>query len=479
MSEYTQQLLRSLPKVDEWIHKLASPHPAIVAPPFLIKQVVREEIERERQVILAAPHEAKFHSEEEWAARFAQALRYKSQPRFRPVINATGVVIHTNLGRSPLAADAALALTEASKGYSNLEFDLATGKRGSRYSHIEDILRDLTGAEAALVVNNNAAAVLLALDSLAKGREVIVSRGQLVEIGGSFRIPEVMAKSGAKLVEVGATNRTHVQDYQQAISAETVLLLKVHTSNFQIIGFTAEVSAADLASLAQENGLLTMEDLGSGSLIDLSQYGLPREPTVRETVAAGIDVVCFSGDKLLGGPQAGIIVGKEKVIERIKKNPLNRALRIDKLTLAALESTLRHYYQLEDALTNIPTLVMLTEDGLVVKKRASRLLQSLLRKLRLAIDKRCRPKIIPTLSRVGGGAMPEYNLPSFAVTFDLAKDLPEPISPNRLERDFRAMATPIVGRIEHDRFLLDMRTVSDDEIGLLAQQVAAYFQELT
>ena len=472
MSEYTQQLFRSLPKVDDWIHKLTS---QCASPSTLIKKVVREEIERERQVIINAPHQAKIHSEEEWAARFTTALRRKSQPRFRPVINATGVVIHTNLGRSPLAADAALALVDAGKRYSNLEFDLTTGKRGSRYSHIEDILRDLTGAEAALVVNNNAAAVLLALDSLAKGREVIVSRGQLVEIGGSFRVPEVMAKSGAKLVEVGSTNRTHLKDYQHAISQETALLLKVHTSNFRIIGFTAEVSAADLACLAKKNGLLTMEDLGSGSLIELSRYGLPQEPTVREVVAAGIDVVCFSGDKLLGGPQAGIIVGKEEAIELIKKNPLNRALRIDKLTLASLEATLRHYYQLEDALKSIPTLAMLTENSLVIKKRASRLL----RKLRPAIGEYCQTTIIPTLSRVGGGAMPEYNLPSFAVTFEQkgVEDSPGSISPNRLERDFRALTTPIIGRIEHNRFLLDLRTVQDDEVGLLARQIADYFQE--
>ena len=465
MSEQMQKLLRSLPKVDEWIHKLA---PRFAAPPRLIKQVVREEVERQRQAILAVPEQAKIDDEEEWAARFAKALRDKLRPRFCPVINATGVVIHTNLGRSPLAANAARALAEASKGYSNLEFDLATGKRGSRYSHIEDILCDLTGAEAALAVNNNAAAVLLALDTLAKGREVIVSRGQLVEIGGSFRIPEVMAKSGAKLIEVGATNRTHVPDYERAINQETALLLKVHTSNFRIFGFTAEVSAVDLVNLAEKNGLLTMEDLGSGSLIDLSRYGLPREPTVQEVVAAGIDVVCFSGDKLLGGPQAGIIVGKEEVIARIKKNPLNRALRIDKFTLASLEATLRHYYQLEDALANIPTLAMLTEDALAVKKRAVRLL----RKLRPVSGKRCRIEVISTLSQVGGGAMPECNLPSFAIALQTTA-----ISPNRLEDDFRALATPVIGRIEHDRFLLDLRTVRDGELGLLARQIADYFQE--
>jgi len=468
MSEHKQQLLRSLPKVDEWILKLA---PRCTAPLGLIKRVVRNEVERERQAILTAPDAARILSEDEWLARFAEALRQKSRPRFRPVINATGVVIHTNLGRSPLSKGAVLTLTEASKGYSNLEFDLATGRRGSRYSHVEDILRDLTGAEAALVVNNNAAAVLLALDTLAKGREVIVSRGQLVEIGGSFRIPEVMAKSGAKLVEVGATNRTHLADYQRAIGPETALLLKVHTSNFRIIGFTAEMSAAELASLAKNHGLLTMEDLGSGSLLDLSHYGLPPEPTVPEVVAAGVDVVCFSGDKLLGGPQAGIIVGKEAVLGQIKKNPLNRALRIDKLTLAALEATLRHYYQPEEALRHIPTLTMLTEDAAVIKKRATRLL----RRLRPALDDHCRAELTPTRSKVGGGAMPEYHLPSFAIA--LTTD--EKISLQQLEHDCRVLPVPVIGRIEHDRFLLDLRTVCDNEVNILARQLIVYFQERT
>jgi len=473
MSENKQQLLRSLPKVDEWMHKLA-PHTA--APPRLIKHVVQDLIERERRAILAAPAEAAIHSEEEWLNRFTEALRHKLQPNFRPVINATGVVIHTNLGRSPLAADAVLALSHAGKGYSNLEFDLATGKRGSRYSHVEEILRDLTGAEAALVVNNNAAAVFLALETLAKGREVIVSRGQLVEIGGSFRIPDVLAKSGAKLVEVGTTNRTHLKDYQEAINDQTALLLKVHTSNFRIVGFTAEVEAVELVELARRHNLLTMEDLGSGSLVDLSPYGLPKEPTAPEVVAAGVDVICFSGDKLLGGPQAGIIVGKEEAIARIKKNPLNRALRIDKFTLSSLEATLRHYYHMEDAFRRIPTLAMLTENAVVIKNRAARLR----RKLQRALSGHCQVELTATLSRVGGGAMPEYNLPSFAIA--LSPDGPgtaQATSLNQLERDFRALPTPVIGRIEHDRFLLDMRTVRDDEIGPLARQIIDYFQERT
>ncbi|MDR3089071.1 MAG: L-seryl-tRNA(Sec) selenium transferase [Desulfobulbaceae bacterium] len=470
MPEDKQQALRALPKVDEWLRRLA---PTIAAPTALLKRVVQDEIERERRAILAAPGQMAPCDEEQWRHRFNAAARRKLQTGFRPVINATGVVIHTNLGRSLLAEDAAVALCEAGKRYSNLEFDLESGQRGSRYSHIEDILRDLTGAEAALVVNNNAAAVFLALETLAKGKEVIVSRGQLVEIGGSFRIPDVMARSGAKLVEVGATNRTHPHDYEGAISPETALLLKVHTSNFRLIGFTSEVAAADLARLAHERNLLAMEDLGSGSLLDLSAYGLPREPTVREVVAAGIDVVCFSGDKLLGGPQAGIIVGTKAVIAAIKKNPLNRALRIDKFTLASLEATLRHYYQDADALANIPTLKMLVEHRATTKKRAERLLKN----IRESAMRGYLAELRPTASRVGGGAMPEYNLSSFAVVFspDPSREPSRELSLNRLERDFRAMPTPVIGRIERDHFLLDMRTVRDDEIALLSEQIRNYF----
>lgn len=386
---------------------------------------------------------------------------------FRRVINGTGVVVHTNLGRSLLPPAAIQALSTVGGYYSNLEFDLTSGRRGSRYSLVEDLICELTGAEAALVVNNNAAAVLLVLDTLAKGSEVIVSRGQLVEIGGSFRIPDVMAKSGAALVEVGATNRTHLRDYAEAITERTSMLLKVHTSNFRMIGFTAEVSGADLVALARQHGLVTMEDLGSGSLLDLSQFGLNREPTVQDAVKAGIDVVTFSGDKLLGGPQAGIIVGSREVIGKIKKNPLNRALRIDKFTLASLESILRCYYDTEGALQNIPTLAMLTEQPGAIKKRAMKVM----RKVEKFIGSFCRVSVGPTISRVGGGAMPECNLDSWAVELR-----PTAMSVSQLEKGFRQLALPIIGRIEDEKFLLDARTIQDREVGELADQIKRFFE---
>ena len=463
--ETQQQLLRSLPKVDECLARL---DPSLVAnaPASIIKQTVQKVIEAERAKILAGANPRTVLSVEQWQDLFIQAIISKMQPRFRRVINASGVVIHTNLGRSILSEDATASLLQAGSYYSNLEFDLQTGKRGSRYSLVEEILCDLSGAEAAIVVNNNAAAVFLALDSLALGREVIVSRGQLVEIGGSFRIPDIMAKSGARLVEVGATNRTHIFDYEQAVTAETALLLRVHTSNFRLIGFTAEVSPEELAAIAQRHGLLTMEDLGSGSLVDLSHYGLPKEPTVQEVVKAGIDVVTFSGDKLLGGPQAGIIVGRREVIARIKKNPLNRALRVDKFTLASLERTLRCYYDIPKALQEVPTLAMLTVSPALLKKRG----QKLLRRIGHSLANHCTATLVPTLSRVGGGAIPEYNLDSWAVSL-----APLKASVSLVDRDFRQLPLPIVGRIENDRYILDMRTIQDREINELATILTTYF----
>ena len=463
--ETQQQLLRTLPKVDECLARLD--RTAVDnAPPAIIKQAVQKVIETERAKILAGEGITTPLSFGQWQDRFIAAIKAKMQPRFRRVINASGVVIHTNLGRSILSKDAAASLLQAGSSYSNLEYDLNTGKRGSRYSLVEEILCDLSGAEAALVVNNNAAAVFLALESLALGREVIVSRGQLVEIGGSFRIPDIMAKSGARLVEVGATNRTHIFDYERAVTTDTALLLRVHTSNFRLIGFTAEVSPEDLAAIAHRHGLLTMEDLGSGSLVDLSLYGLPKEPTVQEVVKAGIDVVTFSGDKLLGGPQAGIIVGRREVIAQIKKNPLNRALRVDKFTLASLEQTLRCYYDIPQALREIPTLAMLTVAPAILKKRGQRLL----RRLGNSLAGRCTTALVPTLSRVGGGAIPEYNLESWAISL-----APLQASVNLIDRDFRQLPLPIIGRIENDCYLLDMRTVQDQEIVELAAALSDYF----
>jgi L-seryl-tRNA(Ser) seleniumtransferase len=459
------RLLRNLPKVDECIAVLMSNLEGEV-PQRIIKTVVQETIDSERNAILKGCHKDKELSLGEWCAIFKDNIAKKMLPNFRRVINGTGVVIHTNLGRSILSKESTDRLAQAGGYYSNLEFDLETGKRGSRYSLVEELLCYLTGAEAALVVNNNAAAVLIALDTLTKNKETIVSRGQLVEIGGSFRIPDVMAKSGARLVEVGATNRTHLYDYEKAISEETALLLRVHTSNFRIIGFTSEVSAEDMVALARNNGLATMEDLGSGSLIDFSRFGFPKEPTVQEIVRAGVDVVTFSGDKLLGGPQAGIIVGKKDIISRIKKNPLNRALRIDKFTLASLESVLREYLDVEKALKNVPTLRMLTISTEELKKRAQRLVRRLTRML----GQRCRAFIAPTVSRVGGGALPEFSIDSWAIVLE-----PATMTLNAFEKKLRHLSIPIIGRIENDRFFLDIRTLQEQEFGELVKLLDELF----
>jgi len=460
-----QGLLQMIPKVDEalgWLSKETG------APTVLVKQSVREVLEELRQRILAGRKVNKTElSEKKLVPTILTRLDQKLGPNFKRVINATGVVIHTNLGRSILPANASDALIQAAMRYSNLEFDLTTGKRGSRYSLVEQLLCDLTGAEAALVVNNNAAAVLLVLETFAKGREVIVSRGQLVEIGGSFRVPEVMTKSGARLVEVGATNRTHLKDYENGITKETAMLLKVHASNFEIVGFTKEVSVEELVELADQRDLLVMEDLGSGCFIDLSRYGLRKEPTVQEVVKGGVDVVTFSGDKLLGGPQAGIIVGKRKIIDLIKKNQLNRALRIDKFTLAALESVLRLYFDHQTVLQAIPTLAMLTMPLDTIGRRARRLSG----RIKKSLEPKCSVKVMATGSMVGGGALPTQALESRAVVFE-----PLDRSVNDLEKQLRGGAVPIIGRIEEDRYLLDMRTVADDEVVSLANTLLHVFE---
>ncbi len=458
-------LLRSLPKVDECIAELKK-DATFNSPISIAKMVVQGAIERERQKILRDHTECSIRNIDEWKQLFIQGITSKYAPHFKRVVNGTGVVIHTNLGRSILSGETTDRLALAGVFYSNLEFNLADGKRGSRYSHVEEILCDLTGAEAAIVVNNNAAAVLIALETLAKGKEAIVSRGQLVEIGGSFRVPDVMEKSGVRLVEVGATNRTHRYDYENGVTEDTALLLRVHTSNFRLIGFTSDVSAEEMVAIAKENGLQTMEDLGSGSLIDLSQFGFPKEPTVQEIVKAGVDVVTFSGDKLLGGPQAGIIVGSAELITKIKKNPLNRALRIDKFTLASLESVLREYYDLTRAVKTVPTLRMLTIPPGELKSRA----QKIQRRLKKCIGEKCKVKIVSTVSKVGGGALPEYALDSWAIDLE-----PDGMKLNIFEQKLREIEIPIIGRIENDRFLLDVRTIQDQEIPLLSALLKGVF----
>jgi len=383
-------------------------------------------------------------------------------------VNATGVIVHTNLGRSMLADEAAEHALSAASRYSNLEYDLTKGRRGSRHSIVEKILCEISGAEAGMAVNNNAGAVLLCLDTIARGREVIVSRGELVEIGGSFRIPDVMAKSGCILKEVGATNRTHAADYENAINAETGLLLKAHTSNYSIVGFTTAVSLKDMVALGGQYQLPVMEDLGSGTFIDFSKYGLFKEPTVQESVAAGVDIVTFSGDKLLGGPQAGIIVGKRQILDRIKQNPLARALRLDKMTLAALESTMRLYRDEEEAMARIPTLRMIARRKSEIERQARRLAE-MLEKIgggKLAV------RLVDLSSKAGGGSLPDLDLPSKGVSVRA-----DGFSANRVEAHLRGHKPPVIGRIEEDRYILDLRSVQEDETSIIQDAFSSLLQK--
>lgn len=382
-------------------------------------------------------------------------------PNMRMVINGTGTILHTNLGRAPISREHMAKLQDIVTGYSNLEYNLEEGRRGERYSHFEKLLCKLTGAEAAMAVNNNAAAVMLILSSMAKGGEVIVSRGELVEIGGKFRIPDVMEQSGATLVEVGTTNKTHYSDYEEAISEDTKALLKVHTSNYRIVGFTDTVTIDDLAPLAKEHDLPIIEDLGSGVLIDLSKYGLTYEPTVQDSIRRGADVVCFSGDKLLGGPQAGIIIGKKKYIDRMKKNQLTRALRIDKFTGTALELVLQEYLSEENAIQNIPVMRMITESLEEVTRRA-RSLGRMLKNAHLAAE-------ISTAScesQIGGGSLPLERIPSMAVTIKPVK-----MSVPSLEEAMRHTRVPIIPRTVNDTIYLDVRTIGSGQFKQIVEML--------
>ena len=401
--------------------------------------------------------------EEKLFSALKEYVGYALSPRVKKVINASGVVIHTNLGRSVLAKEALDAVNLAASGYCNLEFDLEKGERGSRHSLVEKDICKLTGAEAALVVNNNASAVYLVLNSLCFGGEVIVSRGELVEIGGSFRIPEVMKQSGTALHEVGTTNKTHLKDYQDAFSENTKAVLKVHTSNYRIIGFQADVPNHELAEFAHSRNIPLIHDLGSGSLIDLSAFGLRNEPTVKGIVASGVDIVTFSGDKVLGGPQAGIIAGKKEYIDRIKKNQMLRALRCDKLTLSALSATLRLYYDEKLAFEKIPTLNALTASKDILKKKAKRLhnmLKGIMpkEKVKLTVEE--------NISRVGGGAFPETDLPTYAVCVDFLEKN-SAFSAEAWKERFLKTDPPIVGRVERDKFLFDVRTIANEEFILI------------
>jgi L-seryl-tRNA(Ser) seleniumtransferase len=465
LSVHRQARLRALPSVDEVVRTLdgvpGAPRARVVA-------AARAVLAAGRRAVLAAA------STEELAAlpldapalrpRVRAALAAAGAWQLDRVINATGVVLHTNLGRAPLGPAALARLAVVAARYSNLELDVGAKTRGSRYEHVDRLLCQLSGAEASLVVNNNAAAVLLALESLARGRAVVVSRGELIEIGGAFRVPDILARSGARLVEVGTTNRTRLADYAGAITGDTALLLKVHPSNYRVVGFTEGVPTAELAELGRARGIPVLEDLGSGCFVDLEPWGLPREPTVPETIAAGVDVVTFSGDKLLGGPQAGIVLGRRTLVERLRTNPLNRALRIDKLTLAALEATLRAYEDPTTAPREIPTLRMLSEPAAAVRRRAGRVVRRVPEPTRAALGLR----VVAERSEVGGGALPLAELATAALALGTATH-----RAGALDARLRAGRPPVIGRIQAERLLLDCRTVMDDEVPLLAAALTA------
>jgi L-seryl-tRNA(Ser) seleniumtransferase len=460
LSEIQQKMLRMLPGVDHVLeHAGTEPFFENIPKTVMVKSI-RETLETLRNSILEGKRNIGEESlSEDRIIELVKAAAKKAVTlNLKNLVNATGVVVHTNLGRSLLPMEVIENIEVIAARYSNLEYDLNAGKRGSRYSIIEEILCEISGAQAAMVVNNNAGAVLLCLDTIARGRGVIVSRGELVEIGGSFRIPDVMAKSGSILKEVGTTNRTHLRDYENAVNDNTALLLKVHRSNYSVIGFTSEVSLKELVELGNRHGRPVMEDLGSGTFIDFSRYGLVKEPTVQESVAAGADVVTFSGDKLLGGPQAGIIVGKKQHLEQIKKNPLARALRIDKLTLAALEATFCLYRDEAKAIRRIPTLRMLTMDINEIKQKASKLME----KLKKIDASRLRIDLIELSSKAGGGALPLLELPSKCLRIQI-----EGLSANTLEINMRKNSPPIIGRIEDDAFIIDPRTLQDNDLPII------------
>lgn len=454
-----QTLLRQLPAVDRVLKSPAMLAFAQNCPQVLLLEAAQETVATLREAILQNASGLDL-SAEAVALQAVRLAETKMAASLRHVINATGTLLHTNLGRAPLCDAALNAIDQVSRSYSNLEFDLQTGQRGHRFSHIDQLLCRLTGAEAAAVVNNNAGAVLLALTALAKGKEAIVSRGEMIEIGGAFRIPDVMEAGGVILKEVGTTNKTHLKDYAGAIGEQTGLLLKVHTSNYRIVGFTKEVTAAAMVELAHGHGLPVMEDLGSGMLMDLSPFGLPREPTVREAIDAGIDVVTFSGDKLLGGPQAGLIVGTRAAIDKIRHHPMARAMRIDKLSLAALEATLALYLDREQAIREIPVLRMLSMSAAELEQRSS----AFAIRLQAALGEQAKVTVVSEPSAVGGGALPLTELPGYAVALS-----PRDLSVDTLSIALRASRPPVASRCQENRLLLNLRTVLPSEEEALIQ----------
>lgn len=452
--------LRYLPKVDELLEEKEIREKILASPRTLVLESIREAIDEARKKILSGEYGDLNSSiiKEEVLRDALDILKKRTAYNLRSVINATGVVLHTNLGRALLSESAVERILEVAGNYSTLEYDLESGKRGLRYSHIEEIICKITGAEAAFVVNNNAAAVLLALNTLSEGKEAIVSRGQLVEIGGSFRIPDVMRQSGAILREVGTTNKTHLRDYEDNINENTGVLLKVHTSNYRILGFTKEVPVSELAELGKKINIPVLEDIGSGTLIDFSHHGMSSEPTVQEAVKYA-DVVTFSGDKMLGGPQAGVIVGKKKYLDEMKKNPFTRAFRVDKMTLAGLEATFRHYLDPKEALEKLPTLRFLTASEDCLKERAERLAEMIkvnTRGFEICVEK--------GESQVGGGSMPLEKLPTCVVSIGGGK-----ISASKLESGLRKNNPPVIVRINEEKIILDVRTIFDGQLAAIAE----------
>lgn len=452
-----QEKLSQLPKMDELLEDVA------IAPWFevfdrsYVKNYLNEALNQVRQAILAGEDVDISHSAV--VAIAERKLSAKKRPNLRPMINATGTALHTNLGRALLSDKAVEATQRVNARYSNLEYNVEAGERGSRYAHIEDLLKELTGAEAALVVNNNAAAVMLLLTATTQGQEVLISRGELVEIGGSFRVPDVIESVGARLKEVGATNKTHLRDYERAITEETGALLRVHTSNYRVVGFSQVPDDKDLVALAHQHDLPAFNDLGSGLLIDLQPLGLPREPLVSEVVAAGYDVVSFSGDKLLGGPQAGILVGTKQYIDQLKRHPLLRALRVDKMTLAGLEATLQAYLKPEQAMKDIPLLQMLGQSEEKLARKAQMLADDI-----RALNKGYQVNIIEGQSQVGGGAFPEARLATHLV------EISHPdYSESTLEQKLRQAEFPIIARTSDGKVQFDVRTLLEADSGKICQ----------
>lgn len=450
-----KRLLSQLPKVDRilqeerlkvWKESLHSDY---------IKETVQDVIDQIRQGLLdGSLQDERLVRYDQILKQIDHALSQRVQASLKSVINATGTVLHTNLGRAPLSQSVIDAITDLGPSYSNLEYDLEEGKRGSRYVHLKDVLIQITGAEDALVVNNNAAAVLLMLSALTEKQEVVISRGELVEIGGAFRIPDVITRGGAILHEVGATNKTHLRDYQKAINSQTAALLRVHTSNYQLVGFTDKVSDAELVALAHEQGILALNDLGSGLFMDMQAFGLPYEPTVQEAIQAGYDVVTFSGDKLLGGPQAGIIVGKKELLNKMRSHPLTRALRTDKLTLAALEVTMRQYLNPEKALASIPVLQMISQTKEDLQQKAQAMVEAI-----EALGKGWAAKQVAGLSQIGGGSYPGTTLDTALVEIRH-----ETYPAARIESYLRRLERPVIARIQQDHVQFDVRTLSQSEV---------------